>query len=159
MNNITWNDLKVDFNHIDQNRLTESWSWLIGTDKKPILMSSIGDLFLTDKNGACYWLNVGEGIFEKVTENVEQFKAKLKDNAQVDEWFLIGLVEKLKETGLKLKDKHLYGYKKLPVLGGEYEPENFELTDIEVHFELSGQIHKQIKDLPDGTKVNIKTTE
>ena len=40
---------------------------------------------------------------------------------------------------------------------GEYEPENFELTDIEVHFELSGQIHKQIKDLPDGTNVKIVT--
>jgi predicted transcriptional regulator len=32
---------------------------------------------------------------------------------------------------------------------------NFPFWDIEVHFELSGQIHKQIKDLPDGTKVKI----
>lgn len=152
---ITWDDLKVDFNHIDQNRLTESWNWLIGTDKKPILMSSIGDLFLADNNGVCYWLNVGEGILEIVANNVDEFKTKLNDNEQVDEWFLIGLIKKLKESGLELTDKHLYGYKKLPVLGGEYEPENFELTDIEVHFELSGQIQKQIKDLPDGTKVNI----
>ncbi|MGB0850483.1 MAG: T6SS immunity protein Tdi1 domain-containing protein [Bacteroidia bacterium] len=152
---ITWNDLKVDFNHIDQNRLTESWNWLIGTDKKPILISSLGDLFLADKNGICYWLNVGEGILEKVADSTDEFKAKLKDNEQVNEWFLIGLIEKLKESGLQLTDKHLYGYKTLPVLGGEYEPENFELTDIEVHFELSGQIQKQIKDLPDGTKVNI----
>ena len=154
---ITWDDLKIDFKHIDQNRLTKSWSWLIGTDKKPILISSIGDLFLADEKGTCFWLNVGEGTFEKVADNIEEFKSKLKDNEQVDEWFLIGLVEKLKESGLKLTEKHLYGYKKLPVLGGEYKPANFELTDIEVHFELSGQIHKQIKDLPDGTKVNITT--
>ncbi|WP_074539531.1 DUF1851 domain-containing protein [Cellulophaga baltica] len=156
---ITWNDLKVDFSHIDQNRLTESWSWLIGMDKTPVLISSIGDLFLRDKNGICYWLNVGEGIIEKVADNVDEFKAKLKDNEQVDDWFLIGLVEKLKESGLELSDKNLYGFKKLPVLGGEYEPENFELTDIEVHFELAGQIHKKIKDLPDGTKVNITASE
>ena len=155
---ITWNDLKVAFNHIDQDRLIESCSWLIGTDKKPILISSIGDLFLADKYGVCYWLNVGEGIFEKVADNIDQFQAKLKDNEQVDEWFLIGLISKIKESGLELTDKCLYGYKKLPILGGEYEPENFELTDIEVHFELSAQIHKQIKDLPDGTKVNIKVT-
>ncbi|WP_406685433.1 DUF1851 domain-containing protein [Seonamhaeicola sp. MEBiC1930] len=154
---ITWDDLKVDFNHIDQSRLTESWNWLIGTDKKPILMSSIGDLFLVDNNGVCYWLNVGEGILEIVANSIDEFKTKLNDNEQVDEWFLIGLIKKLKESGLELTDKHLYGYKKLPVLGGEYEPENFELTDIEVHFELSGQIQKQIKDLPDGTKVNITT--
>ncbi|WP_242133009.1 T6SS immunity protein Tdi1 domain-containing protein [Aestuariivivens marinum] len=156
---ITWADLKVEFNHIDETRLIESWDWLIGTDKTPILMTSIGDLFLTDKNGNCYWLNVGEGILDKVADSIDEFNLKLKDNELVDEWFLIGLVEKLKEKGLELTDKHLYGYKKLPVLGGEYEPDNFELTDIEVHFELSGQIHKQIKDLPDGTKVNIKTIE
>ena len=62
---VTWNDLKIDFNHLDLNKLIESWIWLIGTDKKPILISSIGDLFLIDKNGSCYWLNVGEGILEQ----------------------------------------------------------------------------------------------
>jgi hypothetical protein len=29
-----------------------------------------------------------------------------------------------------------------------------DLKVIEVHFELSGQTHKQIKDLPNGTKIN-----
>ncbi|MFV8364738.1 T6SS immunity protein Tdi1 domain-containing protein [Flavobacterium sp. ZT3P35] len=156
---ITWKDLTINFNHIDLNRLMESWDWLIGNDKKPILMSSIGDLFLEDKNGICYWLNVGEGIIEKVAENESEFKAKLNDDETVDEWFLIELVSELKRNGLLLTEKKLYGYKTLPILGGEYKPENFELTDIEVHFELSGQIHKQVKDLPDGTKVNIKVTE
>jgi hypothetical protein len=42
---------------------------------------------------------------------------------------------------------------------GEYEPNNFKLTDIEAHFELSGQIHTQINDLPDGTKIKIRTIE
>ncbi len=152
---ITWDDLKVDFSYIDLKRITESWDWLIGNDKTPILVSSIGDIFLEDINGKCYWLNVGEGIIEKVAEDKIEFKEKLNNNEIVSEWFLVELVAELKKEGLELTEKKLYGYKKLPVLGGEYEPENFELTDIEVHFELSGQIHKQIKDLPDGTKVKI----
>jgi len=152
---ITWKDLTVEFNHINLNRLMESWRWLIGNNKKPILMSSIGDLFFEDDKGMCYWLNVGEGKFEKVAKNHEEFKAKLKNKEIVDEWFLVELVAELKRNGLELMEKKLYGYKTLPILGGEYSPENFELTDIEVHFELSGQIHKQIKDLPNGTKINI----
>lgn len=152
---ITWDDLKVDFSYIDLKRITESWDWLIGNDKTPILVSSIGDIFLEDRKGKCYWLNVGEGIIEKVAEDKTEFKEKLNNNEIVSEWFLVELVAELKKEGLELTEKKLYGYKKLPVLGGEYEPENFELTDIEVHFELSGQIHKQIKDLPDGTKVKI----
>lgn len=154
---ITWDDLKVDFTHIDLNRLTESWDWLIGNDKTPILISSIGDIFLEDRNEKCYRLNVGEGIIEKVAEDKTEFKEKLNDNEIVSDWFLVELVAELKKGGMELTENKLYGYKKLPVLGGEYEPENFELTDIEVHFELSGQIHKQIKDLPDGTNVKIVT--
>jgi len=57
---ITWDDLKVDFAHINLKRLIESWDWLIGNDKTPILVSSIGDIFLEDTNEKCYWLNVGE---------------------------------------------------------------------------------------------------
>jgi len=151
---ITWSDLKVDCTSIDLKKLIESWDWLIGNDKTPILVSSIGDIFLEDRNEKCYWLNVGEGIIEKVAEDKTEFKEKLTDSEIVSEWFLVELVAELKKGGMELTENMLYGYKKLPVLGGEYEPENFELTDIEVHFELSGQIHKQIKDLPDGAKIN-----
>jgi len=152
---LTEKDIRINFDHIDVKRLTESWEWLIGKDKTPILMTSIGDLFFSDENGKCFWLNVGVGTFEKVAESMGEFNKKLKDADQVDEWFLLGLVERIKASGLRFKEKELYGYKKLPVIGGEYEPHNFESTDIEVHFELSGQIHKQLKDLPDGTEIQI----
>lgn len=156
---ITWEDLQIDFSNINSENLLESWNWLIGNDKEPILISSIGDVFLQDKTGICYWLNVGEGIIEKIAESPSEFKSKLKDKEIVEEWFLVELVAEIKKTGMELIKNNLYGYKTIPILGGEYKPENFELTDIEVHFELSGIIHQQIKDLPDGTKINIKISE
>ncbi|PIQ46940.1 MAG: hypothetical protein COW03_17470 [Cytophagales bacterium CG12_big_fil_rev_8_21_14_0_65_40_12] len=154
---ISWNDLTVDFSHINPDKLLQDWVWLIGEGKKPILVSSIGDLFLTDKSGKCFWLNAGEGILEEVAESLEEFEIKLKDNKYVNEWFLIALVKIFKEKGFELTDRCLYSFKKLPVLGGEYEPENFEITDIEVHFSLSGQINQKIKDLPEGTNINSIT--
>jgi hypothetical protein len=156
---ITWKDLSIDLSNIDRSKLIVDWIWLIGNDKEPIMVSSIGDMFLKDKNGKIYWLNVGEGLLDSVSENIDEFNLKLKDDSQVDEWFMIGLVQQIKESGLELENGKLYGYKKLPVIGGDYEPENFELTDLEVHFSLTGQIHKQIKDLPDGTKVNFKVID
>ena len=56
---ITWKDLKIDFNHIDQKRLTES-CWLIGIDKKPILMSSICDFLKLTRNN-------------EINKNIKQF--------------------------------------------------------------------------------------
>jgi hypothetical protein len=151
---INWAELKINLSKIKVENLLKSWEWLIGTDKKIILISSIGDAFLEDNSGICYWLNVGEGIIEKVAENITEFEKKLTDNEIVEEWFLIELVAELKKSGIKLTENNLYSYKKYPILGGEYLPENFELTDIEVHFEISGQIYKQVKELPIGTKIN-----
>ena len=142
---ITWDDLKVDISTIDSSTLTQNWEWLIGTDKRAILVTSVGDLFLADQEEACYWLNVGEGTIEKVADSIDEFNEVLQDDNVFEEWFLIGLVERIKSKGMELRPNHLYSYKKLPILGGEYEPENFELTEIQAHFELTGQIHQKIK--------------
>ncbi len=151
---INWTELKIDLSKINLKNLLESWEWLIGKDKKIILISTIGDAFLEDSNGICYWLNVGEGIFEKVADNISEFETKLTDNEIVEDWFLVELVAELKKSGIELTENNIYSYKTFPILGGEYLPENFEITDIEVHFEISGQIYKQVKDLPVGTKIN-----
>jgi len=151
---ITWNDLTVKFDDHSSNRLIHDWTWLIGENKTPILVSSIGDLFLRDDSDKVYWLNVGDGTLTVVANSVEEFKQKLQDQSIVNDWFLVGLISELKTAGVNLKPGQIYSYKKLLVLGGDYSPENFEPTDIEVHFSFAGQIHRQVKDLPPGTKIN-----
>ena len=149
-------DLTVKFSTDSADRLTEDWTWLIGIDKTPIIVSAIGDMFLKDPNGKIYWLDVGQGKFEIVADQHQDFEEKLKNIEQVNEWFMIDLTTALRLSGKGLKDGQLYSYKKLPVIGGDYTVDNFEPTDIEVHFCFAGQIQKQIKDLPDGTKIKVK---
>jgi len=45
---IAWKDLIVDFNHLDSREILAAWQWLIGPNKLPILLSSVGDAFLQD---------------------------------------------------------------------------------------------------------------
>jgi hypothetical protein len=151
---ITWDDLTVKFDDNSSCRLVQDWTWLIGTDKTPIMVSSVGDLFLKDSNDRVYWLNAGEGTLTVVADGIEKFKEKLQDQDVVSDWFLIDLLAALKAEGKKLDARQVYSYKKLIALGGDYSPENFEPTDIEVHFSIAGQIHQQVKDLPPGTKIN-----
>ncbi|MDN3650083.1 DUF1851 domain-containing protein [Reinekea marina] len=155
---LTWNDLTVDFEHLDRTKLIEDWQWLVGS-ALPILITSVGDAFLQSETGEIFWLITGSAEFEKVADSYEEFQGKLQDNELIHEWFLVPVVAQLKEQGATLEQGKLFGFKQLPVLGGKYEPDNFELTDIEVHFAMSGQMNLQIKDLPDGTKVNFSVTE
>jgi hypothetical protein len=152
-------DLTVKFSSDTSNRLTENWTWLIGTDKKVLLVSTIGDMFLTDSNERVYWLDIGVGEIELVAETIEDFEEKLKDVEQVNEWFMIDLATELRHSENKLKDGQLYSYYKLPIIGGDYTIDNFTPLSIEEHFRYLGDIHKQIKDLPAGTKVEIKIVE
>ncbi len=155
---ITWDDLSVNFEHLDRQVLVDDWTWLIGTSL-PILITSVGDAFIQDESGKIYWLITGSAELEEVANSYEEFQEKLQDNELVHDWFLVPVVAKLKEQGIELSQGKLFGFKQLPVLGGKYEPENFEPTDIEVHFAVSGQMNYKIKDLPDGTQVTFEVTE
>ncbi|MEQ8477798.1 T6SS immunity protein Tdi1 domain-containing protein [Fulvivirga sp.] len=155
----TLDDLIVKFNNDTSAKLTESWTWLIGTDKEVLLVSTIGDMFLTDNNKRVYWLDVGGGELKLVANTIEDFEEKLKNVEQVNEWFMIDLTTELRLSNKKLKDGQLYSYYKLPIIGGGYTVDNFAPLSIKKHFSYLGDVHRQIKDLPDGTKVEIKIVD
>ncbi|MBI3220032.1 MAG: DUF1851 domain-containing protein [Bacteroidetes bacterium] len=156
---INLDDLTVKFNEVVADKLTVSWTWLIGTNKKPILVSAIGDMFLQANSKEIYWLDVGGGEMRLIANGIQDFEEKLKNIEQVNEWFMIDLAMNLRLSDKKLKDGQLYSYKKLPIIGGDYTADNFVPLDIVEHFCCTGDLHKQIKDLPDGTMVEIKIVE
>lgn len=146
-------DLTVTFKD-SPDKLTEEWKWLIGADKTPIIISAIGDMFLIDKLGQIYWLDVGGGVLKLVAKEQAEFEKKLTDIEQVNEWFMIDLLTDLRVSAT-LKEGQLYSYRKLPIIGGEYSAINFAPLDIKEHFGCWGEVHRQIKDLPDGTQVRV----
>jgi hypothetical protein len=47
----------------------------------------------------------------------------------------------------------VFSFRTPPALGGEVAVENVEPADLEVHLSTTGQIHRQIADLPEGTPI------
>ena len=121
-----------------------------------VMISNLGDLFLENMIGEIYWLTADGGDLQKVADTTIHFDEQLQDDTFIDNWFLPALVEKFLAAGLELKENEVYSPKKLTVLGGTYDPDNFWPTDMSVHFQFTGVISEQIKDLPDGTPVRIK---
>jgi hypothetical protein len=154
--NRTVNQLTKDITNIDIEDILSCWMWKVTDMKAVAVMSVLGDLFLVGKDDAVYWLQTDNGDLTKVAEDLAQFEQYLNDEEKIDLWFLPLLVEKLITSGKILNENEVYSYKKLPVIGGEYSVENIDPADISVHLAFSGQICEQIKDLPDGTKVNIE---
>ena len=153
---LTINELTRDITEVDIGDILSCWMWKVADMKAVAVMTILGDLFLIGQDDAIYWLQTDIGSLTKVADNMRQFEQYLTDEDKVDNWFIPLLVEKLITAGKRLKENEVYSFKKTPVLGGEYSIDNIEPMNMSVHFAFTGQICEQIKDLPDGTKVNIK---
>jgi hypothetical protein len=152
---ITLNDLTVNIDHLDQETLLAPWHWLIGARRLPILVTAMGNAFVQDADsGAISLLDAGTGKLVEVADSPQAFQALLGDTDFVMEQLLVNDWAAARDAGLMLAPGQVFGYKTPPVLGGGFETDNLEPTDIAVHFGLLGQIHQQVKDLPAGTPVS-----
>ena len=151
---ITWNELTVDFQKQGTDDLLSDWRWLVGESMQLLVVSSLGDMFLADIDGHVFWLDSGAGQLQQVAETSAEFKRLMQQREKADQWFIPQLVGELMAGGVRLAPGQCYSYKKPPILGGEIEPGNFEPCDLSVHFSVLGQLHRQIKDLPPGTKIS-----
>ena len=148
--------LTKDIANADLEDFLSCWRWLVTDMKAVVTISCLGDMFLLGKDDNVYWLQTENGELTKIASSLEEYQLFLGDEEKTDDWFLSLLIEKLIDGGKTLKENEVYSYKQLPVLGGEYSVDNIDPTDMSIHFAFCGQICEQIKNLPDGIKVNIK---
>ncbi len=152
---MTMNDLTSDFQHLDKAEIVSNWEWLIGKGKQPILITASGDAFLQDLNdSSIHFLDVVAGELSLVTKSFVEFQTLLLNKKFVTEYFFVQMIGELKQAGVNLKKGQVYSFKVPLVLGGKYETDNVEVTHIYAHFSINGQIHKQVKNLPSGTKID-----
>lgn len=151
---ITWNELTINPYNIDFNDLLSEWRWLVGNEYQPVVISTLGDLFLRHNDGRIFWLNAGWGQLTEVAKNGDEFKQLMTQIDNANEWFNPNLVGEILSSGKTLKPQQCLGFKIPPALGGKITPDNFEPTPLSVHFSILGQIHLQIKDLPPGTSID-----
>ena len=133
--------------------LLSDWRWLVTPRFIPVVMTSFGDLFLRNETGQIYFLNLMYGDFKQVAESDEDFERLCEDRGHRRIWLMSSLQLELRNLLGDLAAGQCYSCKIPPSLGGQLEPENFECADLEVHYSVLGQLHRQTKHLPPGTKI------
>jgi len=152
---ITLDDLTVGFDHLKREEILTDWKWLISETKLPILLAASGDAFVEDTNdGSVHVLDVGAGKLTKVADSYEEFQSLFTDKQFVADNFALEMIVDLRNSGKALKKGQIYSLKKPLILGGEYELENIEPTDIQIHFSMLGQIYEQASKLEPGTRIS-----
>lgn len=137
------------------NEVLEDWRWLIGPRLQLWHVTKAGDALLQDpEDGSVHFLDVISGEVSRIARDRSEFELLVARAENADEWLIPEMVDGQAELGMRPGENKCLSFRHPPVLGGEIEPENIEISDIAVHFSMAGQIHKQVKDLPPGTKIS-----
>jgi hypothetical protein len=137
--------------------LRAHWSWKLGEHWTPILFSVIGDVFIELKAGTVWWLSTATGGLEQVADSREHFTDLLRGD-RTEEWFLPGLVEVLHVQGKVPEADECYTYALFPVFAdGSFSAENMRAIPAARHFVISGDLHRRIEGLPDGSAVDLES--
>ena len=151
---ITMNDLTISPQGIDFDSLLAEWSWAMPEPLRPVLLTAMGDAFAQGDSGAVYFIDMVVGEIRGVADDGESFQSLLGDSDFVTDHMFPDRVVELRKAGMTLQPREVYSHKQLLVLGGDDELENVETTDVSVHIGIHGQVHRQVKDLPEGTPVS-----
>lgn len=142
--------------------LNDAWAWRFDQPVQPFLSSMFGGVFFETNSGAVRWFECGTGLCENVAASRAAFDSFLggeRDEAweaRVDEWFLPTFVTQLRAAGMRPGSRHCYGLTTLPIFeGGAYTADNAFVCLTQEWFSLTGNIHRQAADIPDGGKVRL----
>jgi len=149
------NDYLIDQEDKDWADLLSSWQFLLPESFNVWLVNRLGDIFLVFDDGSVHILDTGRGVLERLADSRDHFCVLLDQDDNCSGWLMVELVDACVVAGMHLSPTQCYGFKVPPMLGGEYEIDNLEPTDLSVHYSLLGDIARQTKDLPPGTKVKV----
>ena len=139
--------------------IREAWGW-VGIDPEEVVgENDFGNLIVRDRSGHYWRLCPEDSYCRIVAEGPEELDELSEDQDFLHDWNMTRLVTQAKEALGSLPNGRKY-YLVIPgVLGGAYDASNIKTLPLIELIRLSGDIAKQIADIPDGAKVEFKVTD
>jgi len=141
---------------LDTERLLSEWRWLCPSRMSLIARNAFGDLFLRDELGAVFWLNTTVGEFNKASSSETEFREMAETSEKRKEWFAEPELLAYGKRGLYPGLSQCIGYSVPAVFAEGGRPETAYVADLYDYVSFLGDLHRQISDLPDGSKVQLR---
>ena len=135
------------------------WGW-IGIKPSRIHAQNLFGNLIVEAEDRVFWRIVPESLeCYPIAQSQSELDLLLQDEAFQLDWRMDKLVYIAREKLGKLKPDYCYCLVISPVLGGKYAKDNIQSVPISEAIGLSGDLAKQIKDLPDGAQVEFKVAD
>jgi hypothetical protein len=146
-----------DIGGISAERLLREWKWLAPGAFSLLAVNAFGDLFLQDTSGSVHRLDVTSGTISVIATSAVEFREAAKDTDKKKYWFLEELARQAEGQGYSpRKGQCVAG--KIPFVFAQSAnaSDNMYVADIYEYVSFLGDLHSQMKDVPNGGQVRIK---
>ena len=140
-------------------KIKGSWGWVGIEPLEVVGENDFGNLIIKDVLGK-YWRLCPEELYCKVVaKNHSELDVLSSDQEFLADWHMEALVQVAEDKLGPLEEGEKY-YMVIPgILGGEYGISNIKTLSLVELIKLSGDLAKQIQDLPDGAQVKLKVVD
>lgn len=133
------------------------WGWVGIEPASVIAENEFANLIMKDVDGK-FWRLCPEDLYcEVIAENDADYNELVKDIEFNQDWFMEIMVEAGEKKFGPLTEGIKYHMAVPGPLGGEYNSANIRTVAFEKIIKFSGELALEVKDLPDGEKVKIKS--
>lgn len=130
------------------------WSWLVPPKALPLMITAMGDLFVTVE-GEVWFLDMEGGRFSRVSADREGWKKLMRDPGPTFDWLRPDLVSMLLDDGRSLGAGEVFSPLVPVVLGGSRTADNYVGSQWRAHMNFLGQVHDKIRGLPFGERIQL----
>lgn len=136
--------------------IRESWGWVGINPVEIVGENDFGNLMIEDVEGK-YWRLCPEDAYCEVLANTRDELVRLSSEQEfLEDWCMETLVEQARASLGELSEGTKYSLVIPGVLGGEYAISNIKIAPLIELVRFSGDVAKQIDDLPDGAEIELR---
>ena len=149
-------DRALQVESLDADRLFVDWKWLYPEPVTLVARNAFGDLFFKGSAGTISWLQVDVGRITKIAASSSVFLEQLSSGENRETWLLEQDTRAFAEHGLQPGALQCIGFK-IPIVfaeAGTY-PDNAYIADLYEQVSFLGDLHRQLAEHPDGTKIKL----
>src|SRR6266850_3062106 len=130
--------------------IAEGWSWKLGKPVAIVATNRFGNAIVQNEEGLFFRIMPEEWQCELLACCSEELEEKRKRDDFVRDWEMLALVQRAEVALGPLADGEVY-YLVVPgCLGGKYAEENMQKNSLRELLAYSGEMARQIDDVPDG---------
>ena len=136
--------------------LRTKWSWaLLSEATRVVAQNRFGNVLVELSDGSIWRVCPEDATAARVAESEAAIAELWADQEFQTDWTGDAWIEVAEPALGPLEEGQCYGFRVWPVLGGAYEVENMVIKSMLEWLAVSGDVGRQIKDLPSGAQIRL----